>query len=177
MLFRSLEVVDPLFFRKMDWFVKEAGPDAVLFPQRVEAGPVAGVSRLFVDGAVRPQVTARFQDTGDRPVLMFRGMGSSFFFQRPTNPHCGAHFLKAEQLAKWMKDPEFGVAKADFIGPLESAATLGVMKNFRILNLGLRIRIFWRCVMRGTPILVYWGGGFRWVSVMSERCHDKAGRG
>jgi hypothetical protein len=87
----DLEVVDPLFFRKMDWFVKEAGPDAVLFPQRVEAGPVAGVS----------------------------------------------HFLKAEQLAKWMKDPEFGVAKTDFIGPLESAATLGVMKNFRIYKPGV----------------------------------------
>ncbi len=133
----DLEIVDPLFFRKMEWFVKEAGSDAVLFPQRVEVGPVAGVARLFVDGSVRPQVTARFQDLGDRPVLMLRGMGSSFFFQRPSNPHCGAHFLKGEQLARWMKDADFGVAKSDFIGPLESAATLGVMKNFRIYKPGV----------------------------------------
>ena len=37
----------------------------------------------------------------------------------------------------WMKDAGFGVAKSDFIGPLESAATLGVMKNFRIYKPGV----------------------------------------
>ena len=154
----DLEVVDPLFFRKMEWFVKEAGPDAVLFPQRVEAGPVAGLSRLFVDGAVRSQVTTRFQDTGDRPVLMLRGMGSSFFFQRPTNPHCGAHFLKKEQLLRWMKDSEFGVAKADFIGPLESAATLGVMKNFRIYKPGVENPDFLEVRHAGTAYFSLLGG-------------------
>jgi hypothetical protein len=53
-------------------------------------------------------------------------------FQRSLNPHSGCYFLNAEQLEYWTKQPHFLDRDCSFIGPLESAATLGMMKTFKI---------------------------------------------
>ncbi|NEP47205.1 MAG: calcium-binding protein, partial [Okeania sp. SIO2H7] len=53
-------------------------------------------------------------------------------FQRTLNPHAGCYFLNAEQMKQWASKPYFLDRDTNFIGPLESAATLGIMKTFRI---------------------------------------------
>jgi hypothetical protein len=53
-------------------------------------------------------------------------------FERWTNPHSGCFFLNAAQIEKWASSPGFLDGDCSFAGPLESAASLGVMKNFRI---------------------------------------------
>ena len=53
-------------------------------------------------------------------------------FHRTFNPHSGCYFLNAEQMEKWASTPYFLDRDTSFIGPLESAATLGTMKTFRI---------------------------------------------
>ena len=53
-------------------------------------------------------------------------------FRRPTNPHSGCYFLNANQMASWAARGDFLDRDASWIGPLESAATLGVMKAFRV---------------------------------------------
>ena len=52
-------------------------------------------------------------------------------FQRINNPHSGCFFLTAAQLARWAEQPDFAVPSARLFGPLESAATLGIMQYFR----------------------------------------------
>ena len=42
------------------------------------------------------------------------------------------HILTREQLSYWMQQPHWGDQDTSFIGPLESAATLGVLKTFAI---------------------------------------------
>ena len=53
-------------------------------------------------------------------------------FGRPLNPHAGCFFLSRAQLEHWIAHPAFADRGAAFIGPLESAATLSVMRAFRI---------------------------------------------
>jgi hypothetical protein len=53
-------------------------------------------------------------------------------FRRTFNPHAGCYFLNGEQMREWASKPYFLDRDTNFIGPLESAATLGIMKTFRI---------------------------------------------
>jgi hypothetical protein len=51
---------------------------------------------------------------------------------RANNPHAGCFLLSAEQMEHWADQPHFLDRKARFVGPLESAATLGILRTFRI---------------------------------------------
>lgn len=127
----DLLLADPLWWVKLSWFIEGAGADAVLQPNRFERG--AGLShRCYVDGRLRADVAGRFQDRSDRPVVELEGMGRRWRFVRPSNPHGGCYFLRADQLARWMAAPDFATRGGEFVGPLESAATLGLMRNFRV---------------------------------------------
>jgi hypothetical protein len=59
-------------------------------------------------------------------------MEQAVSFKRPLNPHSGCFFLNAEQMEYWAKQPYFLDRDCGFIGPLESAASLGIMKTFKI---------------------------------------------
>jgi hypothetical protein len=53
-------------------------------------------------------------------------------FRRASNPHAGCFFLDGEQMDLWRAQPHFLDRDTAFVGPLESAATLGIMKTFRV---------------------------------------------
>lgn len=53
-------------------------------------------------------------------------------FRRALNPHSGCYFLNANQMAYWASQPYFLDRDTRFVGLLESAATLGIMKTFRV---------------------------------------------
>ncbi len=59
-------------------------------------------------------------------------MNVAVTFNRALNPHAGCYFLNAEQMDYWAKKPYFLDRDTSFISPLESAATLGIMKTFRV---------------------------------------------
>lgn len=129
----DLEIRDPLFFTKIDWFRNWAGDDCVLQPNRYEAGLGAAVTKYYPDGnLVDPTLSPRFQDRDDRPLLKAEVLGREFSFQRVDNPHAGCFFLSAGQMAHWASQPHFLDRSSDFWGPLESAATLGIMRTFRV---------------------------------------------
>jgi hypothetical protein len=52
--------------------------------------------------------------------------------RRTRNPHSGCFFLNARQMTHWAGQPYFGARESRFIGPLESAATLGLMRTFKV---------------------------------------------
>jgi hypothetical protein len=76
-------------------------------------------------------MTAAYQDPGDSPPLAMDFAGRPIRFERTTYPAAGCFFLSAPQLDYWIADPRFGDTDSSFLSPLDSAATLSVMRRFR----------------------------------------------
>ncbi len=123
---------DPWFFIKLSWFTEVLGDGVLLQPNRYEVGPLGLVHKAYIDGDLRPQVTAPFQNIEEAPVATGRLLGTTVTFQRAKNPHAGCFFLNARQMETWARQPDFLNRDTSFIGPLESAATLGIMRTFRV---------------------------------------------
>lgn len=128
----DLVLHDPLFFVKLRWFADRFGGDALLMPNRYEVGHNRPVAKAYIDGPIRPGATAEFQDVTETPELEADVLGARTVFRRSTNPHSGAFFLTAAQMAAWAAKPYFLDRDVRFVGPLESAATLGVTRTFRV---------------------------------------------
>ena len=128
----DLELTDGLFFDKLAWFNASFGSPALLQPNRFEVstGPVP---KLYIDGEVADQcATQPYQDITVRPRLVAPALGRSVEFRRVANPHSGCFFLDAAQMALLAAHPEFGRYNDAFYGPLESAASLAVMRCFDV---------------------------------------------
>lgn len=128
----DLFLSDPLFLTKLAWFNAQFGDEALLLPHRYEILTSDPLHKLYIDGPVRPDFTARWQDVNDQRLLKAETLGSPFSFERWANPHSGCFFLNAKQMGKWAASPGFADGDCSFAGPLESAASLGIMKTFRI---------------------------------------------
>lgn len=128
----DLLVYDPFFLRKIAWFTSLFGDDVVLFPHRYETALSGGLHKLYIDGPVREDFTAQWQDINDRRMLEAEAFGEKLDFERWANPHSGCFFLNARQIEKWASTEDFAATDCGFAGPLESAVSLGIMKNFRI---------------------------------------------
>lgn len=123
---------DPWFFDKLAWFRETVGEDAVLQPNRYERDTGEGGRKAYVDGDLRRELTEPFQDVEEAPLLGGHALGRSVVLHRPLNPHSGCFFLSAGQMERWAAQPHFLDRDTGFVGPLESAATLGVMRTFRV---------------------------------------------
>ena len=127
----DLLITDALFFAKLEWFVKEYGEETTLAPQRFERSLTQPAHKLYHDGSVRPDFTAAWQDVTDRQFLEHQTLGMNLRFERWPNPHSGCFFLNARQMERWSSRPYFGDDDSSFAGPLDSAASLGIIKTFR----------------------------------------------
>ncbi len=124
---------DPLFFHKLTWFNRIAGEEALLQPNRFELNLQPHVHKVYVDGdLVDPTVSVRFQDITQDPTITASLMETDLVFRRTDNPHAGGFFLNAAQMARWVAAPYFLDRSSAFWGPLESAATLGIMRTFKV---------------------------------------------
>jgi hypothetical protein len=129
----DLVIHDPWFFRKLQWFTGRFGDECLLQPNRFELGRPGGkVCKLYPDNHLKPETTRRFQNLEDTPELLAEHLDRIVRFRRPTNPHAGSYFLNAAQMKRWTDQPHFLDRSTEFIGPLESAASLGIMRAFRI---------------------------------------------
>lgn len=128
----DLIVHDALLLDKIRWFRTQVGIESVLQPNRYEASLTAAARKTYIDGNLRPEVTAPFQDVSQNPLLSAQFLGKTLHFERARNPHSGCFFLDEEQLSQWATRPEFGQPTGEFISPLESAATLGLMRVFKV---------------------------------------------
>lgn len=128
----DLLLTDALFLRKLEWFNAVFGDETVLLPHRFETSEKEPLQKLYIDGPVREDFTAQWQDINDRGALETEALGRKVTFERWPNPHSGCFFLNARQMEKWAATHDFADIDCSFAGPLESAASLGIMKNFRI---------------------------------------------
>jgi hypothetical protein len=126
----DLVLHDPWFFLKLAWFSAGAGDDRVLQPNRFEAGLGYPTPKVYVDGDLAPHCTAPFIRAGDTPLEALDVLGQRVVFERARNPHSGCFFLNARQMAHWVRQPHYADRQSRFIGPLETAATLGILRTF-----------------------------------------------
>ena len=128
----DLWIGDPFFLAKVSWFTRSFGDEALLLPHRYELATAEPLHKLYIDGPVRPDFTANWQNIDDQRTLESEFLGAPIGFERWSNPHSGCFFLNAAQMGKWAASLGFLDGDCSFAGPLESAASLGVIKNFRI---------------------------------------------
>ena len=149
----DLIIADPWYFAKLDWFNASFGPEALLQPNRYELRENERPVKAYVDGEIRAARTAPFQNVEEAPDLHLPYMDGNLHFRRVTNPHSGCYFLSDAQLRRWQQRPDFGEDSDKFIGPLESAATLGVMRGFRVYKPGPANAAFLEIQHHGTGFI------------------------
>jgi hypothetical protein len=123
---------DPWFFAKLAWFTGHLGDEVLLQPNRYEVRSLGFVPKAYIDGDIARHLTSKYQDLDEIPELSSTVLGVPVRFCRPANPHSGCFFLNARQMSRWASQPYFLDRDTGFIGPLESAATLGIMRTFRV---------------------------------------------
>jgi hypothetical protein len=123
---------DPWLFEKLAWFNAQLGDGVLLQPNRYEVRALGFVTKAYIDGDIARSLTARYQDPEEVPRLSSMFLGIPIGFNRPANPHSGCFFLNARQMSLWASQPYFLDRDTGFVGPLESAATLGIMRTFRV---------------------------------------------
>jgi hypothetical protein len=133
---------DPWFFEKLRFFNSKFGNECLLLPARYEVEssgwlfgkrPNPPGAKLYPEGDLPETVTlgyplGRGRDAPDEVAL--EAMGRTVRFRRPLNPHAGCYFLNPAQMKAFLETPYFLERSSGFMGPLESAATLGILKRF-----------------------------------------------
>lgn len=128
----DIVIDDGYFFHKRRAFDHAFGFEALLQPNRYETRLGGAVHKLYVDYHIRPGVTAPYQNVEDRPCISLPFLGDTMTFERTCYPSAGCFFLNNEQLRVWMESPSFEDRDVSYMSSLDSAATLSVMKTFRI---------------------------------------------
>ncbi|NMG07563.1 calcium-binding protein [Brasilonema sp. UFV-L1] len=123
---------DPWFFIKLAFFTDLTENLNLLQPNRYEVSTHHLVHKAYIDGNLAPRVTAKFQNVQDQPEIIGKIMNTPVIFRRTLNPHSGCYFLNSKQMQYWVKQSYFLDRDISFVAPLESAATLGIMRTFRI---------------------------------------------
>jgi hypothetical protein len=149
----DLVVTDPWLFAKLSWFRDQVGSESVLLPNRFEVARGGVAWKAYLDGDLAPEVVAPFQDRSEWPELRASFLGVDARFVRPLNPHSGCFFLGLDQMRRWVFRPDFLDRDCGFIGPLESAASLGVMRAFRIYKPAPEVASFLEIAHFGTGFI------------------------
>jgi hypothetical protein len=129
----DLRVADAGFFLKLSLFQSEFGWRRLMQPNRYEMNERAFRLKTYVDEDLKAGLTAPyFASIPDDDYLQLTLGGQPVSLRRALNPHSGFFALSAEQLDYWIRQPHFGDRDCSFVSPLESAATLGILKTFSI---------------------------------------------
>ena len=169
---------DPYFFVKLNWFTQQMGDRCLLQPNRYEVSSIHPLTRkAYVDGDLAPHITAPFQNIQERAELRGTVLGAPILFQQALNPHAGCYFLNAQQMAYWVEQPHFLDRDTRFIGPLESAATLGILKTFQVYKSAPEQAGFLEIQHFGSKFLNLVGNEVQWIerqAIATENPESKA---
>lgn len=123
---------DPWFFFKLAWFSRLAGAECLLQPNRFEMSSRVAGRKVYIDGYLQLGSYSHFRDLRSLPEITAQVLDEPVIFRPARNPHSGCYFLNATQMAFWASQPYFFDRDTSFVGPLESAATLGILRAFKI---------------------------------------------
>ena len=103
-------------------------------PNRIETMEHQGqLRRFYIDGDYNPAASEEYRlSSGQR--LCFPHLGEMVRFEQPFNLHSGCFFLNRSQARLYSDSGHAAVIDTSFHGPLESAATLGMLKTFQLMK-------------------------------------------
>lgn len=131
----DLRPTDGSLIKKVVAFNDAFGDKRVLLPNRYEWNLKGPAYKTFIDGDLRPDVIAKYEQSLPDELFLRQMIGSqSIVYRRATNPHSGFFAITSQQLAYWMAQPHFLDLDCSFVSPLESSASLGVMKTFSVFK-------------------------------------------
>jgi hypothetical protein len=120
---------DPYFFAKLAWFNALAGDGCILQPNRFEfVYTPQQIKKVYIDFEFEQ---SDGQTTAQR-ITTAQYLGQEVIWRPASNPHAGCFFLNSQQMARWASQPSFLDRDTSFVGPLESAASLGLARTFRV---------------------------------------------
>lgn len=149
----DLILTDPWFFAKLRAFTTEALDGSLLQPHRYEGVHGQPARKVYIDGDLPLGATSKYQNLADAKQVRLRFLDFVVKCEPVTNPHAGCYFLNAAQMAFWARQPHFLDRDASFYSPLESAATLGILKTFRMYKPALDAASFLEVQHYGAGIL------------------------
>lgn len=138
----DLLVRDPWWFQKLAWFSSQMGEECLLQPNRYELSRDGSGVKVYIDGDLPDAATERYQDVSIDRQRIASYLGTDIMFRRALNPHAGCFFLTAAQLEEWSKRSYFLDRDRSFYSPLESAASVGIMRTFRVYKPALEAANF-----------------------------------
>ena len=142
-------IYDIDFFLKLRAFNKTFGHKFLLMPNRIETLEAQGqLRRFYIDGNYNPAASAAYRKSGDKCFSMHH-LGEWVQFEQPSNLHSGCFSLNRSQSSLFVNSGHAGVIDTSFHGPLESAATLAMLKTFQLLK---------PCLLNGRFLTVEHGG-------------------
>lgn len=131
-------ITDPDFFLKLNRFNSAFSDDYLLMPNRIETMERAGqLCRFYIDGDFNPAASEAYRRSSSTQ-LSLEHLGQMVTFEQPFNLHSGCFFLNRAQARIYFESGHAGVEDVSFHGPLESAATLGMLKTFQVFKPALR---------------------------------------
>lgn len=126
----DIAIHDPLYFDKLDWFIRQFGDRNILNPHRFEISKTGRIAKFLVDPIlprndfwIRPNQIERIEGSWH---------GSPIEFELVGNPHSAGYFVSDSQLRHWVRQPSFYDRDASWVGPLESAGSLSLGRTFDI---------------------------------------------
>ena len=129
----DLVIHDPWFFHKIKVFTEMFGQDCVLLPQRYELRPIpTRFNKIYIDGVMPASELLKWTPEPPEAKRFLDPLIGALNFESPLNPHAGCFVLTKQQLGHWVEQPWWLDRDCSFITPLESAATLGLLKTFQL---------------------------------------------
>lgn len=132
----DLILQDPSFFQKLMWFNSSVDNTWVLQPNRFEW---VTQQNYIIKNYIDPELLFKTGQPGefahyfnDNLTILARLMNQEIVIKRAENPHSGCFFLNQKQMEYWAIQDYFSKIDCRFFGPLESAATLGLARTFRV---------------------------------------------
>jgi hypothetical protein len=122
------------FFLKLRLFNCTFGNQYLLMPNRIETIESQGqLRRFYIDGNYNPSASVQYRQSIDARFSISH-LGELVKFEQPSNLHSGCFFLNRDQAHRFAESGHAGVVDDSFHGPLESAATLGMLKTFQLMK-------------------------------------------
>jgi hypothetical protein len=168
----DLQLRDALFFHKLTWFTHHAGNIAALLPNRYEISMQGPFHKVYVDGDLKPEVAGAHQNVDEQPQLTGMFLGREILIRRPLNPHAGCYFLNQDQMHHWSGQEDFLAEEDAFVSSLESAATLGLMRTFRVYKPDPSNASFLEIQHAGASFASLIGGAVRMAGQDAEDAED-----
>ena len=127
-------LTDADFFLKLRCFNRAFGDQYLLMPNRIDTMEHQGqLRRFYIDGDYNTAASEAYRRSSGQ-LLSFHHLGEIVRFEQPSNLHSGCFFLNREQARIYASSGNAGAIDTSFHGPLESAATLGMLKTFQLMK-------------------------------------------